>query len=133
MILIFVYMDLRSVFKLWSVLWVSSSLNLLTVTFYHGSVYRTMEIIGKISGCFITSVDREIHFRNTHTQIYICLNVFIKHQYLPNRVRMIKSRRLRWAGHVARIEESRMIKSRRLRWAGHVARMEEECFHNFNR
>ena len=25
----------------------------------------------------------------------------------PNRVRVIKSRRLRWAGHVARIEESR--------------------------
>ena len=28
----------------------------------------------------------------------------------------------------------RVIKSRRLRWAGHVLRMEEgECFHNFNR
>ena len=33
----------------------------------------------------------------------------------PNIVRMIKSRRLRWAGHVAR----------RLTWAGHVSRMEE--------
>ena len=38
-------------------------------------------------------------------------------------VRMIKFRRLRWAGHVARIKEG--IKSRRLRWAGHVDRMEE--------
>jgi hypothetical protein len=28
----------------------------------------------------------------------------------------------------------RVIKSRRLRWAGHVARMEEEeCFQNFNK
>ena len=36
-----------------------------------------------------------------------------------NIVRVIKSRRLRWAGHVARMEEGR-----RLRWAGHIARME---------
>ena len=58
---------------------------------------------------------------------------------------MIKSRRLRWEGHVARMEKCKsafkmvtrgtptekrplgisMIKSRRLRWGGHVARMKE--------
>ena len=27
----------------------------------------------------------------------------------------------------------RTIKSRTLRWAGHIARIEEECFQNFNR
>ena len=60
----------------------------------------------------------------------------------PNIVRVIKSRRLRWVGHVARMEicksaliggtptEKRplgrpVIKSRRLRWVGYVARMEE--------
>ena len=54
-----------------------------------------------------------------------------------NIIRVIKSRRLRWVGHVARMDEdsctfkmltgklTRMIKSRILRWADHVARMEE--------
>ncbi|KAJ4436680.1 hypothetical protein ANN_16811 [Periplaneta americana] len=64
----------------------------------------------------------------------------------PDIIRNIKSRRLRWAGHVARMGESRNayrvlvgkpggkktfreaetnIESRYLRWAGHVARMGE--------
>ena len=81
----------------------------------------------------------------------------------PNIVRVIKSRRMRWAGHVARMGEERgvyrflvgkpdgkrplgrprrrwvelndlysspnivrVIKSRRMRWVGHVARIGEE-------
>ncbi|KAJ9588730.1 hypothetical protein L9F63_017965, partial [Diploptera punctata] len=82
----------------------------------------------------------------------------------PDIIRTVKSRRLRWAGHVARMENEksawkllvgkpdgkrpldrprmrwennisydlrepdimRTVKSRRLRWAGHVARMENE-------
>ena len=79
----------------------------------------------------------------------------------PNIVRVIKWRRMRWAGHVARMGEERglyrfgprrddvtgewrrlhneelndlysssnivrVIKPRRMRWAGHVARMREE-------
>ena len=66
-----------------------------------------------------------------------------------NIVKVPKSRRLRWADYVSRLEEGRsafkiligkptelhnlyrspnigrVIKSRRLRWAGHVVRMEE--------
>ena len=39
----------------------------------------------------------------------------------PNIDRVIKSRRLKWAGHVARMEEGKSA----FKWAGHVARMEE--------
>ena len=39
----------------------------------------------------------------------------------PSIVRVIKWRRFRWAGHVARMGEKR-----RMRWAGHVTRMGEE-------
>ena len=42
----------------------------------------------------------------------------------PNIIINLKSRRLRWAGHVARLEQSRNA-SRQLRWAGHVARLEQ--------
>ena len=65
----------------------------------------------------------------------------------PNIVRVVKYRRLRWVGHVARVENGKkengewrnlhieelhilyrslnlvwVIKSRRLRWAGHIVR-----------
>ena len=40
---------------------------------------------------------------HTHTYIYIYIYIYIS----PNIVRGIKSRRLKWAGHVARMEESR--------------------------
>jgi hypothetical protein len=57
----------------------------------------------------------------------------------PNVVRAIKTRILRWADHVARMEEgrsafkiltgkptgSRPLERSRRKWAGHVARMEE--------
>ena len=39
---------------------------------------------------------------------------------LPNIVRVIKSRRLRWASHVARMD-----KGSRLRWTSHVARLDK--------
>ena len=43
-----------------------------------------------------------------------------------NIVRVIKSRRLRWAGHVVRMKEGRSVfKTRRLRLLGHLARMEK--------
>ena len=35
---------------------------------------------------------------------------FAKTKYVPNIVRMIKSRRMRWAGHVARMEEGRGVR-----------------------
>jgi hypothetical protein len=43
-----------------------------------------------------------------------------------NIVRVIKSRRMRWAGS----NMVRVIKSRRMRWAGHVARLREGRFSN---
>ena len=56
----------------------------------------------------------------------------------PNVVRVIKSKRLRWAIHVARKEECRSTlkivtakpTGKRLGWAIHVARM-EECRNTF--
>ena len=42
-----------------------------------------------------------------HKLISVTNNFEIATRILTNIVRMIKSRRLRWAGHVARMEESR--------------------------
>ncbi|KAJ4434362.1 hypothetical protein ANN_22921 [Periplaneta americana] len=43
----------------------------------------------------------------------------------PDIIRNIKSRRLRWAGRVARMSDSRNAYQIRLRWAGRVARIGE--------
>ena len=54
---------------------------------------------------------------------------------LPNIIRNLKSRQLKWAGYVARMEQSRVLIGKpegkrplgrpRHRWAGHVQRMAE--------
>ena len=50
----------------------------------------------------ITSLHTHTH---THTHIYIYIYIYIYSS--PNIVRVIKSRRMRWAGHVARMGEER--------------------------
>ena len=42
---------------------------------------------------------------HTHTHIYIYIYIMQGKRDLPNFVRVVKSRRMRWAGHVARIGE----------------------------
>ena len=51
--------------------------------------------------CDKNMVNARTHF------LYVCCDNFIVWYRSPNIVRVIKSRRLRWAGHVAGMEEGR--------------------------
>ena len=61
-------------------------------------------------------------------QQHITNDEVLKRAGIPSMFSILAKRRLRWLGHVARMEDGRIPKDmakRRLRWLGHVARMED--------